>query len=167
MGILSKIFTGGASSIVKTISEEADKWIDTKAEKSERDIKLQEIVNSHLEKLNDQAQSELDTYMGDMQDARAANTAIQESDKASWLSKNVAFIIDLTLLAVWSTFTLYLGGRAINLINQASVDLTAVLSLYATVTAVFMMSVQFHRGASKGGEKANDYIRKMNDSTNR
>ncbi len=151
---LASIFGKGIQEAVTSIGNIADKFIQTKSEKDEFNAKVQET-------LQNAGQKELESYLADTKDARDANVKIQESDKASWLSKNVAYIIDLVLLLVWSTITLYLVGKAINVITD-NANMTAVLSIYATVTAIFGTSLNFHRGASKGGEKANDFIRNMN-----
>ncbi len=151
---LASIFGKGVKEAVTSIGDIADKFITTKQEKEEFQAKIEEVL------LN-ASQKELDSYLADTQSAREANTRIQESDKASWLSKNMAYIMDILVSVVWAGFTLYLGGRAINLIDKSTIDLTAVLSLYSTVTAVFMISMNFHRGTSRGSEKSGDALRQM------
>ncbi len=111
--------------------------------------------------MKEQANTELNTVLTDVQNARQVNAQVQESDKASWLTKNIANFIDIAITSTWCGFTLYLGGKAINIIKDTSVDLTAVLSLYSTVTAVFMITVNFWRGSSRSSEKSGDTFRRM------
>jgi predicted type IV restriction endonuclease len=160
MGLLDKIFSGGISDVVKSVGDVVDNLTTTNEEKEKLKIELTKVVQDHEAKLKELANSETETYLKDMDSARNANVQIQESDKASWLSKNVANFIDIMLTLTWCGFTLYLGGRAIKLVT-APVDLTAVLSIYSTVTAVFMMTVSFWRGSSRSSEKSGDAIRRI------
>lgn len=157
---LASIFGKGVQEAVKTVGDIADEFITTKAEKEEFKLKAEEALRNANQKAQEQAQAELDSYLADTKNARDSNVSIQESDKASWMSKNIGYIIDILITLVWSGFTLYLGGRAIKLV-VSDVDLTAVLSIYSTVTAVFMVTLQFHRGSSKGSEKSGDILRQM------
>jgi len=94
MSILSKIFGTGIKETVSSIGDVVDKFIDTGGEKAERNLKIQELLMSHEQKLAEQVQAEVDAYLKDIQSARDANVRIQESDKASWLSKNFAYFLD-------------------------------------------------------------------------
>jgi len=85
---------------------------------------------------------------------------IQESDKASWLAKNVGYILDLFLGLIWGTVTIFIIAKAFKVIHNDA-DMTAVLSIYGTITAVFMISLQFHRGTSKGSEDKSKELKEM------
>jgi len=161
MGLIDKIFGGSIGEVVEKVGSAVDKFVTTDKERDELKIELTKVINEHEEKLKELTVQETDSYLKDTQSARDANARIQESDKASWLSKNIAYCMDILVSAVWSGFTLYLAGRAINLIDKTSIDLTAVLSLYATVTAVFMISMNFHRGTSRGSESKDKTISTM------
>lgn len=161
MSFLDKVIGSGIKDVVTSIGDTAKKFIHTKDDEEAFTLEITKLAQEKELKLVEAAQSEIDSYLKDTQSARDTNVSIQESDKASWMSKNIAYIIDSAITLVWCTFTIYLGLRAINLIASGSVDLTAVLSLYATVTAVFMTVLNFHRGTSKGSEKSGDAIRRI------
>lgn len=165
MGILDKILSGGASDIIKSVGGVIDNLTTTNSEKEQLKIELTKVLQDHEQKMAEQANIELQTQLADTQNARGANVQIQESDKASWLSKNVANFIDIMLTLTWCGFTLYLGGKAIKVVTD-NADLTAVLSIYSTVTAVFMIVVSFWRGSSRGSEKSNDAMRAMAKGNN-
>ncbi len=160
-GFISKIFGGGAKDIISSVGDVIDNLTLSKEEKEALRIKLIEATNSHVEKMAALTQSETEAYLKDTQDAREANARIQESDKSSWLAKNVAYILDLFLGLVWGTMTIYILARVLNLIKTENVDLTGVYGLYSTVTAVFMTVLNFHRGTSRGSEKKTETIDKM------
>ena len=83
--------------------------------------------------------------------------------KESWLSKNITFIIALFVTTTWGLVTFYLILRALNLVKDG-IDLTAVLSVYTTVTAVFMTVLNFYFGSSKGSQ---DKQNKLNEIANK
>ncbi len=158
---LSSIFGETAKGIVEGVSKIADTFITNPDEKKAFIIETEKLAQDKIKLVQDASQAELDSVLKDVQSAREVNARIQESEKASWLSKNMAYIMDILVSIVWAGFTLYLGLRAINLIDKTDIDLTAVLSLYSTVTAVFMISMNFHRGTSRGSEKSGDALRQI------
>ncbi len=150
-GFIAKIFGGKAAEIATSVTDGLDKLFTSKEEKLEAQLKIQDSVQNHLVKMEQLAQSETEMYLKDTQDARANNTKIQESDKASWLAKNVGYILDLFLGLIWGSITVFIVGKALKIVDS-NADMTAVLSIYGTITAVFMMTMSFHRGTSKGSE---------------
>lgn len=157
---LKNIFSGGASELVKTISNTVDEFNLSGEEKEKFKIEILSATNSHLEKMAALSQSELEAYLKDTQSARDANAKIQESDKASWLAKNVAYMIDLFLAALWGTVTIILFLKVFK-IAAAEVDMISLMALHGTVTAVFMTVVNFHRGTSKGSEDKQRQLNQM------
>lgn len=160
MSFLDKLISGGIGDIVEKAGDVASKFIHTKDDQDAFNIKMAEILKEKETAMSQAAQAELDAYLQDTQSARDANVKIQESDKSSWMSKNISYIIDIILTLVWSGLTLYLAARALKLVDTGA-DLTAVLSLYSTVTAVFMTVLNFHRGTSKSSADKDRTISKM------
>ena len=97
MGILGKIFSGGASELVNSVGGVVDKFVTTKEEKLEAKRKLKELILSH------EAQMEkniTDRWSADM-----------NSD--SWLSKNVRPMV-LIFLVVSTVLMIFIDAGAIN-----------------------------------------------------
>jgi hypothetical protein len=147
-----------ASGIVKGLMGGLDKLFTSKEEKAAAQAKLEQIavdmqkeVQGHLERMTLMAIDETKAYLADTQDARANNAKIQESEKASWLAKNVAYIIDLFLTGLWGLVTIILFLKIFK-IAAAEVDMISLMALHGTVTAVFMTVLNFHRGTSRGSE---------------
>jgi len=157
-GIAAKFTAAKGSDLIKNVSEAVDKFVDTKAEKAERDIKLQEMVNNYNLELTKLANESDKQFLADIQNSRDANVKIQESDKSSWLAKNVGYILDLFLGVIWGAVTAFIVAKALKLAGD-NIDMTAVLSIYGTITAVFMMTMSFHRGTSKGSEDKSKELR--------
>lgn len=156
-----------ANGIVKGLMGGLDKLFTSKEEKAAAQAKLEEIavdmqkeVQGHLERMTAMAIDETKAYLADTQDARLANAKIQESDKSSWLAKNVAYIIDLFLTTLWGTVTIILFLKIFKLAN-VEVDMISLMALHGTVTAVFMTVLNFHRGTSRGSEVKNAQLDKM------
>lgn len=159
---LTKIFSGGAKDLIGTIGDTIDQLTMSKEEKEQLRIKLIEATNSHLEKMTALAQAETDSYLKDVADARSTNVQIQNSDKASWLSKNVAYIIDLFVFIIWGAMTIYIIGKFLNIIKaQQGVDFSGILGIYSGITAIAMTVLNFHRGSSKGSEDKSKQIAKL------
>lgn len=150
-GILGKLIGSKVVDAADTIANIADKFIQTKEDKDKFSLELLqakadiELKASTLEKDIDEM------YLKDIQDARSSNARIQESDKASWLSKNVGYMIDIFLAVLWGTITIIMFLKIFKVAAQ-DVDMISLMALHGTVTAVFMNTVTFHRGSSKGSE---------------
>ena len=90
MGVLNKLFSGGASKLVESVGGVLDNVITTKDEKLEAKRKLKELILSH--------EAEMEKNITDRW------TADMNSD--SWLSKNVRplvliFLIVCTMLMIF------------------------------------------------------------------
>lgn len=162
-GILGKLIGSKVVDAAETVANIADKFIQTKEEKDAFALELLkakadiELKSSTLEKDIDEM------YLKDTQDARSANARIQESANASWLSKNVGYILDLFLAALWGTITIIMFLKIFKITAQ-DVDMISLMALHGTVTAVFMMSVTFHRGTSRGSEIKSQELKAIRES---
>lgn len=161
MGILSNIFSGGASELVKTVGGVIDNLTTSKEEKEAAKLALQKEINRHAETMDAEANKVYEAELRDTQSARDANARIQESDKASWWAKNTAYLLDVFIGLIWGLITFFLVARALHLAETIQVDLTAVLSIYSTVTAIFMVCLNFHRGTSAGSAAKQKQIDRM------
>lgn len=160
------LFTGGEGKLVGAIGKVADDLITSKEEKEALKIELAKVINTHAEEMGKQAIQETESYLKDVQDARDANVQIQNSDKASWLSKNVAYMIDLFIMIIWGTMTVYLIMVMLNFVKaDIGADVSGVLGVYSGVTAIAMTVLNFHRGTSKGSEDKSKQLTHMMNKT--
>lgn len=157
---LKNIFSGGAKELADSVKGIIDESKFSAEEKAELDAKIESATFEHVEKMQGLAMQETEAFLKDTQSARDSNVKIQESDKAGWLAKNVAYVIDLFLAALWGTITIILFLKVFKIAAQ-DVDMISLMALHGTVTAVFMTVVNFHRGSSVGSKANGDAMRKM------
>lgn len=156
------LFTGGEGKLVNAIGKVADDLITSKEEKALLNIEVQKVVNTHIEEMSKQAIQETESYLKDVQSARDANVQIQNSDKASWLAKNIAYCIDAFVILVWGFLTIYLLCVMLAIVKKNDgVDYTAVTAVWGGVTAFAGTIMNFHRGSSKSSEEKTKQIKEM------
>ena len=96
MGVLNKLFSGGASKLVDSVGSDLDNVITTDEEKLEAKRKLKELILSHEAELQ---RNVTDRWKSDM-----------NSD--SWLSKNVRPLV-LIFLVVCTMFMIFIDAGTI------------------------------------------------------
>lgn len=97
---------------------------------------------------------ELELHNANTDSARKMNAEIQNSSTASWLSKNIAYLIDCvivvaTLLLSWFAFIKGVPPENKELVYMA---LGSLLTMCGTV-------LNFHRGSSQGSKDKNDVMK--------
>ena len=88
-------------------------------------------------------------------DARKMNSDIQNSATASWLAKNIAYVIDVAIIAgaLLMTFVVFIIGVPE---QNKSMAFTALGSLWTLTGTV----VNFHRGSSAGSKAKTEEMMK-------
>ena len=97
MGVLNKLFSGGASKLVESVGGVLDNVITTKEEKLEAKRKLKEVILSH--------EAEMEKNITDRWSA--------DMNSDSWLSKNVRPLV-LIFLVVSTVLMIFIDAGAIN-----------------------------------------------------
>jgi len=160
-GIFKSIIEGGLKGLGHTAKDIIQQVGENKLGVAEAALAIEKEANRASETITAQANDLEKAYLADVQSARDANVHIQESDKASWLAKNIAYCIDIWMALIWGIFTIYVAALWAKVISSTSVDFTGILSLYSTVTAVFMITVNFHRGTSQGSADKQKLLDKL------
>lgn len=162
-GLVSGLFGDGG--ITKLI----DNVTTTKEEKMKLNAEMQKIQNDfevklkdHLLELKKLELEERKAFLQDTADARESNSKIQESQSASWLAKNVAYLLDIFIFTVWGAMTVYLILMMLNFVKaDKGADVSGVLGVYSGITAIAMTVLNFHRGTSRGSEEKQKQISSM------
>jgi len=154
--LIGKVTLGSAGTLIKDISETVDTFIDTKGEKAERDLKLKELVDKHSEFIISQASELEKAYLVDIQDSRESNVKIQESDKASWLAKNVGYLLDITFTLSFMCMLILICFKQVPEENK-ELFYTGFGALGTYVSTI----LGFHRGTSRGSEEKQKHLMKV------
>ena len=161
MSFITDLFSSGASSLVDSVGNAIDKNTTTTAERmaltnEERKAEYQYNIDNRKIDLE-----ETKAFLVDVADSRNMNVKIQESDRASFMSKNLPYFIDIFILLIWGFMTIYLTLKWLGLIVVApNVDMTGILGIYTGITGLAVMIIQFHRGSSQGSKDKTEAINK-------
>jgi len=159
-GLVSGLFgDGGITKLIDSVTT-------TKEEKAKLNNELLQIQNQfevqlrdHLLEMKKLELEEHKAFLADTADARQSNSKIQESQTASWLAKNVAYLLDLFIFTVWGAMTVYLILMMLNFVKaDKGADVSGVLGVYSGITAIAMTVLNFHRGTSRGSEEKQKQI---------
>lgn len=155
-GFLANLIGGKGADIITSVGEVADKFITTGEERAQFDQAITAEVNRHVEAMQSEATKELEVYTKDIMDARKMNSTIQESDKASWMSKNIAYILDLVFVVAFLIMLVMVFFRVVPESNK-EIFYTGFGLLGGYVGSV----INFHRGTSIGSKENGAALRKM------
>ena len=120
MGILNKIFSGGAKELIDGVGGVLDNLTTTKAEKLEAKHKMEALIKNHEAKME---QNITDRWSADM-----------NSD--SWLSKNVRPLV-LIFLVVSTVLMIFIDAGTINFEVEAKWTDLLQLVLITVIGAYF------------------------------
>jgi len=101
MSIFTKILSGGADAIIKTVSDTVDKFVQTPDEKAKIIADATKEVNRHFEALQASSDDIEKAYLQDVQNARALQVAAlsqQDNFSKRFLYYLAGFIIFFTMV---------------------------------------------------------------------
>jgi hypothetical protein len=120
MGILNKIFSGGGSTLVKSIGEVIDSVTTTKEEKLAAEFKIKELVSNYEIEMEKQVTTRWEADM--------------KSD--SWLSKNIRPLV-LAFLVVSTILIIFIDAGVLDfVVEEKWTDLLQVI-LITTIGSYF------------------------------
>lgn len=153
MGLLSEWLTGGAASLVSAVGDAIDKNMTTDEERKALESEMQKAEWAHREKV---LATDLAGHVAEMQDtadARMNQTKVQESDKASWLSKNVHPILAFLIMAAMFGMFGFLVFRETPAANR-----DVVMLVIGSVTTIGTQVVSYFFGSSSGSAAKNKLL---------
>lgn len=139
---IANILSGGTGNLIESIGNTIGKFVTTKEEKEQLNIELQKVIIAHEEKMADLTQAELNAYLADSQSARDTYSKIEESENASWLSKNILPILALTITIGFFGLLIYMFGNTVPKDNERILDimLGSLGTAWVTVVSFFFGS---------------------------
>lgn len=132
MSIIDDLMTGGVGSIVKGVTDLASDLITTDKERLAAELE-QDKVTLDREK----------AYLADTDSARKHDSSVQESEHASYLSKNVGYWLDLFIVTATFAMAYLILFREIPGTNKE-----IFYTSFGSLITLCMTVVNFHRGSS-------------------
>lgn len=154
-GFLQKIFTGGASQVIDSVSNVIDKFVQTKEEKAEAQLELQKVINSNLEVMEQEATKQLEIQQKEMDSARNREIQIAVADKAPLINKIVTPILALSVIAL--TFALFY----ILMFKQVGAEKDIIIYVLGVLSAVCTQVISYYFGSSQGSAQKQSQIDKF------
>jgi len=152
---LSKIFSGGAGSVIDSVSNVVDKFVQTKEEKDAANLELQKVLNSHLEVMEQEATKQLEVYQKEMDSARNREIQIAVADKAPLINKIVTPILALSVIAL--TFVLFY----ILMFKPVGAEKDIIIYVLGVLSAICTQVVSYYFGSSQGSAQKQTQIDKL------
>jgi hypothetical protein len=150
---LTSLFSSGASSLVTAVGDAIDKVVTSDEEKKELDNEIAKATMQHEAQMASLGLQEKQAYLADLDSARVNQSRVQESEHASWLSKNVHSFLAVSIIAL--TFFMY---WYIAFSDQSTTKIMApnspmkdiVIYILGALTTVATQVVSYFFGSSTG-----------------
>jgi hypothetical protein len=156
-GFIGKLLSGGVGDIVDKVASAADKFIRTKEEKDAFELELLktkadiELKTATLEKdINEM-------YLKDTSNARDNNAKIQETANASWMAKNIAYILDIVFTTAFIAMLFVIIYKQVPETNKE-----LFYTSFGLLGGYVSQILGFHRGTSKGSEEKSKELKELN-----
>lgn len=89
-----------------------------------------------------------------------------ETEKTSWIARNMRYLIASWILLIWGSMTIYIIARFLNFIEaDLKSDMTALLALYSGISTIACTIVNFFFSSTKGSEDKSKTIANMTTSS--
>lgn len=154
--IIGKVIGGSASSIVDSVGKVVDDLNLSAEEKAAINQSIANEVNRHIEATEKLAIERLNTELADISNARDNNAKIQESEKASWIAKNLPYYLDAIMVVAFFVGLLMIMYQTVPEANK-ELFYTGFGLLGGFVSTV----MNFHRGSSSGSKASADTLRHL------
>jgi len=148
--LLKSVAPGLATLVTGPVAGMAIKAIADKLGVPADEMSITEAIKADPEaalKLREIDVRELEAHNANTDSARKMNASIQESSNASWLAKNVAYVLDSVIVGatLLLTYLLFFKG-----VPEANKELA--YSAFGSLITLCGTVVNFHRGSSQGSK---------------
>lgn len=154
--IIGKVIGGSTGTVIESVGKVVDEFTISKEEKAAINQKITEELNRHQEATQRLMIEQLQAELGDISNARDNNAKIQESEKASWLAKNLPYYLDIIVVVAFFVGLLMIMYKAVPEENK-ELFYTGFGLLGGYVSTV----MNFHRGSSSGSKASADTLRHL------
>lgn len=156
--LLTNLLSTGASSLVDAVGTAIDKVFTSDEERKALDNELTRAsMQYQVDMANIALQEQVANY-GDIDSARQNQSRVQESDHASWLSKNVHPVLAIGILAI--TFYMYwyiiFSDKSATIMSSNMKDV--LVYILGALTTVATQVVSYFFGSSTGSTEKSKAI---------
>lgn len=146
--IIGKIVSGSAGSIVDSVGNVADKFIQSKEEKEEFRQLSEKEINRHLEAITTAANTE-------MESARNREVQIATSEHAPLINKIITPLIALGVIGL--TFALFY----MVMFKSWGTEKDVVIYILGVLSAVTTQIIAYYFGSSSGSKEKSDQLKSL------
>jgi len=100
MSILSNLFAGGAANVIDAVGNAVDKVFTSDEQRISLENEIRRAEMSYKAEMKSLDIKETGLYLADVDSARDNQSRVQESENASWLSKNTQPLLALILVGL-------------------------------------------------------------------
>ena len=148
----TNLFSAGASNLVDAVGDAIDKNVTNDEEIKELENELAKASMKFETDMATLGLKETELYIGDTSSARSHQTAVQTSENASWLAKNVHPMLAVGILGL--TFGMYfwiLRDNSSILANDNGMK-EIVIYILGALTTVSTQVAAYYFGSSQGSK---------------
>lgn len=154
--IVAGLAKGSTEGIIKTVADTIDKFTLSKEEKAQISQAVTAELNRHEEKIEELALQKLQAELDNVANARDNNAKIQESEHASWLAKNIAYLIDGAFVVAFFIGLLVILNKVVPESNKE-----LFYTGFGALTSYVGTILTFHRGTSIGSHTKQKVLDKI------
>jgi hypothetical protein len=149
--IINNVFK--TDKVIEGVGNIIDNVITSKEEKELLKLELQKEINRHTEESRQIAIHESEILLKDVQSARQRDIEANNSQSASWLSKNIS-----PLLAIFTIVSFYAINFIIIFLKPSQEQKEILFYTIGLVSGVSTMVVSYYFGSSQGSKEKQDIL---------
>lgn len=147
MSLLQDLFSGGANTLVDSVSKVLDTVVTTKEEKMQLDNEIRKSEMQFQLDLKKLSNEEQQMILGDMSNARQREVQIMNSEKATKLNRNLMPVMALsTIIIVLALFYVLIFSPSV--IRSESKDI--IMYILGVLSALLTQIYSYYFGSSQG-----------------
>lgn len=157
MGLFSNLFAGGTANLVESVGTAIDKVFTSDEQRISLENEIRKAELSHKAEMRSLDIKEEGLYLADTDSARDNQSRVQESENASWLSKNTQPLLALVLVGL--CFGMF-GKVLFDGLNTNPQTSNIVMMILGGLISVLGQVVSYFFGASRD---SGEHTKKMSD----
>jgi hypothetical protein len=141
--------------VIESVGNIIDNVITSKEEKELLKLELQKEINKHSEESKKLAIQESEIFLKDVQNARQRDIEANNSEHASWLSKNIA-----ALLAAFTVFCCFILFFVVIFLKPTNEQREILFYTLGLVSGIVTIVISYYFGSSAGSKEKQEILNK-------